>query len=53
MKIIDPKPCGFVDWTITVVVLILAVPVLVTSGTLVSILRAYERLLSGKAGESC
>ncbi len=47
MKIIDPKPCGFVDWTITVVMLILAVPVLMTFGPLVWILRSW------KVGESC
>ena len=49
MTIIDPRPVGVVDWTLTVCMIVLAVPVVVVFGPLVWIIRAYDRV-AGKAG---
>ena len=48
MTIIDPKPQGVVDWTLCVVVLVLAIPVVVVFGSVVLFIRACERV-AGKA----
>ena len=48
MTIIDPKPIGVADWTLCVVVLVLAVPVVVVFGPIVWIVRAYD-YAAGKA----
>ncbi len=45
---LSPRPVGAVDWTLTVCVLVLAIPVLVVFGPLVWIIRAYDRV-AGKA----
>ncbi len=50
MTIIDPRPCGVVDWTLSVAMLVLAVPVLIVFGWPVWIVRAYDRIVAGKAG---
>ena len=44
MTIIDPKPQGVADWTLTVCMLVLAIPVVVVFGPLVWIIRAYDRV---------
>ncbi len=49
MTIIDPKPEGIADWTLTLCVLVLAVPVVVVFGPLVWIIRACDRVV-GKVG---
>ena len=49
MTIIDPKPEGIADWTLTLCVLVLAIPVLVVFGPLVWIIRACDRV-AGKVG---
>ena len=49
MTIIDPKPQGVFDWTFTVCMIVLAIPVLVVFGPLVWIIRACDRV-AGKAG---
>ncbi len=48
MTIIDPKPQGVADWTLTVCMIVLAVPVVVVFGPLVWIIRACDRV-GGKA----
>ena len=48
MAIIDPKPQGVADWTLTLCVLVLAIPVVVVFGPVVWIIRAYDRV-AGKA----
>ena len=40
MTIIDPKPQGVADWTLCSCMVVLAVPVLLTFGPLVAVLRA-------------
>ncbi len=52
MTIIDPKPQGLADWTLTLCVYVLAVPVVIVFGPIVLIVRAYDRV-AGKAGASC
>ncbi len=49
MTIIDPKPQGVADWTLTVCMLVLAIPVVVVFGPIVLIVRACDRV-AGKAG---
>ncbi len=49
MTIIDPKPQGVADWTLTVCMVVLAVPVLVVFGPIVLIVRAFDHL-AGKVG---
>ncbi len=49
MTIIDPKPQGVADWTLTVCMFVLAVPVVVVFGPIVLIVRAYDRV-AGKVG---
>ena len=44
MTIIDPKPQGVADWTLTLCVCVLAVPVVVVFGPLVWIIRACDRV---------
>ncbi len=44
MTIIDPKPQGVADWTLTVCVLALAVPVVAVFGPVVWIIRASDRV---------
>jgi len=48
MTIIDPKPEGFTDWTLTVCMLVLAIPVVVVFGPIVLIVRAFDHV-AGKA----
>ena len=48
MTIIDPKPQGIADWTLTVCMIVLAIPVVVVFGPLVWIIRAYGHV----AGEA-
>ncbi len=48
MTIIDPKPQGVTDWTLTVCMIVLAVPVVIVFGPIVLIIRAYDRV-AGKA----
>ncbi len=43
MNIIEPKPQGVMDWTIAVVMLALAVPVVLTFGPVVLLVRAMDR----------
>ena len=52
MTIIDPKPQGVADWTLTLCVCVMAIPVIVAFGPIVLIVRAFDRL-SGKVGASC
>ena len=40
---IDPKPIGVLDWTLTVVMVVLAIPVVLTFGSLVWIIRLFDR----------
>jgi len=49
VTIIDPRPVGFTDWTLTLCVLVLAIPVVAVFGPLVWIIRAYDRV-AGKVG---
>ena len=49
MTIIDPKPEGFTDWTLTVCMLVLAIPVVVVFGPIVLIVRAFDHV-AGKVG---
>ena len=49
MTIIDPKPEGFTDWTLTVCMLVLAIPVVIVFGPIVLVVRACDRV-TGKAG---
>jgi len=44
VTIIDPKPQGVTDWTLTVCVLVLAIPVLLTFGTFTLALRAILKV---------
>ncbi len=48
MAIIDPKPKGVADWTLTACMIVLAIPVVVVFGPLVWIIRACDRV-TGKA----
>ena len=48
MTIIDPKPQGFTDWTLTVCMIVLAIPVVIVFGPIVLIVRAYDHV-AGKA----
>ena len=48
MTIIDPKPQGVADWTLTVCMIVLALPVVVVFGPIVLIVRACDRVI-GKA----
>lgn len=41
MTIIDPMPVGFIDWTLTLCVCVLALPVLIVFGPIVAVLRAF------------
>ncbi len=49
MTIIDPKPQGVADWTLTVCMLVLAIPVVAVFGPIVLVVRAFDRV-NGKAG---
>ncbi len=49
MAIIDPKPQGVADWTLTVCMIVLAIPVVVVFGPIVLIVRAFDRV-AGKVG---
>ena len=49
MTIIDPKPEGFTDWTLTVCMLVLAIPVVIVFGPIVLVVRAFDRV-TGKVG---
>ena len=49
MTIIDPKPEGFTDWTLTLCMLVLAIPVVIVFGPIVLVVRAFDRV-TGKAG---
>ncbi len=49
MTIIEPRPQGIADWTLCVVLLLLALPVLATFGPVILSIRAYGRV-AGKAG---
>ena len=53
MAIIEPRPQGVVDWTLCVVLLLMALPVLATFGPVVLLVRACSWLAGGKAGASC
>ena len=44
MTIIDPKPQGFADWTLTVCLIVLAIPVLLTFGTFTLALRVILKV---------
>ena len=44
MTIIDPKPQGVADWTLTVCVCVLAIPVLLVFGPIVLALRVMLRV---------
>ena len=44
MTIIDPKPQGVADWTLTLCMLVLAIPVVVVFGPIVLIVRAFDRV---------
>ena len=46
---LSPRPIGVVDWTLTAVMIVLAIPVFLTFGSLVWIIRMFDR----KAGASC
>ena len=48
MAMIDPKPQGVADGTLTVCMIVLAIPVVVVFGPLVWIIRACDRV-AGKA----
>ena len=49
MTIIDPKPQGVADWTLTLCMLVLAIPVVIVFGPIVLIVRAFDRV-AGKVG---
>ena len=49
MTIIDPKPQGVADWTLTLCMIVLAIPVVIVFGPIVLIVRAYDRV-AGKVG---
>ena len=49
MTIIDPKPEGFTDWTLTVCMLVLAIPVVIVFRPIVLVVRAFDRV-TGKVG---
>ena len=49
MTIIDPKPQGVADWTLTLCMLVLAIPVVIVFGPIVLIVRAFGRV-AGKVG---
>lgn len=40
---LSPRPVGFVDWTLTLGLCVLAVPVLLTFGPIVLALRAFAK----------
>ncbi len=40
---IDPKPIGVVDWTLTALMVVLAIPVVVMFGPVVWIIRLFDR----------
>ena len=44
MTIIDPKPQGVADWTLTLCVLVLAIPVVIVFGPIVLVVRACDRV---------
>ncbi|MCH8853956.1 MAG: hypothetical protein IID41_15090 [Planctomycetes bacterium] len=44
MTIIDPRPVGAVDWTLTVCLVVLAIPMLLTFGTFTLVLRAILKV---------
>ncbi len=46
---IAPAPCGIADWTLTLCMIVLAIPVVVVFGSLVWIIRACDHA-AGKAG---
>ena len=48
MTIIDPKPQGVADWTLTACMIVLAIPVVVAFGPIVLIVRALDHV-AGKA----
>ena len=48
MTIIDPKPQGVADWTLTVCMIVLAIPVVIVFGPIVLIVRAFDHV-PGKA----
>ena len=49
MMIIEPRPQGVVDWTLCVVLLLLALPVLAVFGPVVLLVRVCDRFVGGKA----
>ena len=46
---LSPRPVGVADWTLTLCMLVLAIPVVIVFGPLVWIIRACDRVV-GKAG---
>ena len=44
MTIIDPRPVGFADWTLTVCLIVLAIPMLLTFGPFTLALRAILKV---------
>ena len=46
---LSPRPVGTVDWTLTLCVIVLAIPVVVVFGSIVLIVRAFDRV-AGKVG---
>ncbi len=48
MTIIDPKPQGVADWTLTACMVVLAIHVVVVFGPIILIVRALDRV-AGKA----
>ena len=44
MTIIDPKPQGVADWTLTLCMIVLAIPVLLTFGTFTLALRVILKV---------
>ena len=48
MTIIDPRPQGVFDWTLCIVVLVLAIPTVVVFGPVILFVRACERV-AGRA----
>ena len=44
MRIIDPRPIGFMDWTLTLCMIVLAIPMLLTFGTFTLALRAILKV---------
>ena len=49
MTIIDPKPQGVADWTLTVCMIVLAIPVVIVFGPIVLIVRTFDHV-AGKVG---